>query len=233
MTAREIELKPTFWTGYFCGLVLGDGYLESSKTRNYRIGVLSTKKELRGQFIKAVRKISPAMTVFQTQRRISRSFPNGVRREDMHYRVIFNSKELYQALRPFKKRDSIWEIPTFLTSRASLRGFLRGIFDAEGSVTLTNSKREWHFHLDLTSKHRSNLNSIAWLLLRFGIFCYTYYIPAGEFELEIGDRDSLRRFAKFINFGLSRKRKRLNEGLKKKKCLPSVLTANKERPASG
>jgi len=211
--AKRIELKPTFWMGYFCGLVLGDGSLASAKTRNYQIAVESTKKELRRQFIKAVRKISPAVAVFQRQGRVSRSFPNGVRREDMHYSAVINSKKLYQVLRPFKKEDSIWEIPTFLTSRASLRGFLRGIFDAEGCVVLNSSRGRWYPFLVLSSKHQSNLNPIAWLLLRFGIFSHTRRTWAGRFELKISDRDSLKRFAKFINFGLDRKRKKMNEGL--------------------
>jgi len=45
-STRKINLKPTRELGYFCGLIIGDGFIHFNRiSRNYEIRMQSTKKK--------------------------------------------------------------------------------------------------------------------------------------------------------------------------------------------
>ena len=205
---REIDFTPNYWLGYLCGLVIGDGSLSETKNRNHFIQVESTKQELITLFKQVSKKAFPQLPIYSYSCLKSREFPNGQTRQDTSFIARVDSKKVYEPLRPFKTKDYQWTIPTFLTTKQSLRGFLRGIFDAEGSVSF--------YRVTISSKHIQGLVSVAWLLLRYRIFTHIYKYPKCS-ALYIYDYESRRRFAKYVSFGLLRKRRILNEAIKSQK----------------
>lgn len=224
--AREIDLSPTFELGVLCGLILGDGFLFETKTRNYRVSLETTKPDF-AQYVAGVfEKACPALIVHRWSRIHTRKFPNGIIKTDSGYVVEVNSKILYEAIRPFKQKDFIWRIPTFLISYKSQIGFLRGIFDAEGSIGAYNTNKgdlRYH-HISLSSKHRGNLIPIQDLLLSLGILSHLY-TSKNISALEITRRIEATKFQKLINFGFLPKKERLEGLLWQPKQLVSALSA--------
>ena len=97
---------------------------------------------------------------------------------------------------------------------ACLRGFLRGLFDAEGTIG------EAFVKLSTTSE--SLARTVQMLLRRFGILSSVYegkqkprivkghwVKETGIFNLQISDRESLETFAREIGFSAPRKREKL------------------------
>jgi hypothetical protein len=77
----EVEVRPTREWGYFCGLIIGDGYVYKNR-RNYLIAIRSTKKELIEIFCDSAEKIG--LKPHQEKPRLHKStFPNGVERETL------------------------------------------------------------------------------------------------------------------------------------------------------
>lgn len=200
-TAISVDLKPTFELGYFGGWLLGDGSLNKTKRRNYIISFETTRPEMiplwRGSFISVFPQLSPLIS----SRVKTRSFPNGSQRTDRLFSIRLNSKVVYEAFYPYKCRDYLWGFPKFLNTTKAKRGFLRGYFDAEGSIHGVG--------ITLTSKHRSNLEKIVGLLAEFSIESVIYrpgtilYIP----------HRFVQRFVNLIGFGIKAKANKLEHNL--------------------
>lgn len=207
---KEIMLTPTRELGYLCGVVLGDGSLIFSRKikRNTKIRFGSTKKEFIALAESAIKRVFPELHLCRWTKYETRKFPNGTVRTDWKYYVDIHSKILYDALRPFKLPDSRWNIPSFLTTRNSILGFLQGLFDAEGHFSVKSR------HIGLTSKHRENLSQIQSILSELGIRSFIYNHQPG-YRLLIFDGLSKRRFANLINFKIAYKREALREDLGK------------------
>jgi DNA-binding transcriptional regulator YiaG len=156
----KISLESTKELGYFCGLVIGDGFLWLNKnSHNYQICIESTKEKIVQVFCEIAKKLGLNPLGIYTREK-TRKFPNGKIRTDINYAAIVNSKILFNALRPCKQENYHWTIPKFLTTKESLFGFLGGIFDAEGSCTSTS--------IMIASKHNENLIQIKNLLRELG-----------------------------------------------------------------
>lgn len=171
---RKIDISPTIKLGYLCGLILGDGYIIATKNRNYWIALETTKLEMHHLFRNAVKSAFPNLHCYTSERIKRRSFPNGTIREDLTYLVRVDSKILYQALRPYKKKDYHWKIPVFLTTKKSKIGFLKGIYDAEGWVSKHHEK---YYYIGLSSKHQGNLFQIIDILKMLNIEAKLYQEP--------------------------------------------------------
>lgn len=201
---KKISLEPTRDLGYLCGLILGDGSLYfSKKTHNYEIAFGTTKKEFVGIIVDAIQCVG--LRTWLRDEIKTRKFPNGQVRTDLSYWVKSNSKILYDALRPYKREDYKWGIPTFLNTNESLLGFLQGIFDAEGSI-FTSRKNKY---ILLASKHQENLLPIKELLYRYGINGHIYSRNKKCHVLHIADRESRTHFRNLIGFKLPSKKERL------------------------
>ena len=197
----RISLSPTKKLGYACGLIAGDGCIyRYTKTRNHLVYFVSTKKEFISLAKNAMTKIG--LHPFLRERVVTRRFPNGTVKTDLHYILISNSKILYEALIPFMRPKSPWHVPNFLTTNDSLLGFLEGIYDAEGSVG--------SHQVTLFSKFRESLEMLSKILERF-LIPTRIYIKHGGFDLHIGRRFYLEKFSKLVNFRLSWKKKKLEE----------------------
>jgi intein-encoded DNA endonuclease-like protein len=191
--------------GHLCGLLLGDGKLfHSKKTNNYCIKIKTTKMELIRLFEKSFHEVLPKNNLCFYTHFEKRTFPNHTTRTDCIYEISTNSKILFGLLKPCKKADFHWDIPTFLGSEDFLLGFAQGIFDAEGYVT----RRRWesfsYLLIGLCSKHKDNLESIKHLLEKWGINSRIYR-HGHTFELRIISKRDVQLFKNLIGFRLSSK----------------------------
>jgi len=196
---KEIDLKPTWNLGYFCGMVMGDGYVYGNKY--WRVSLASTKKDWVDLFCKMAKKVFPMFNPFMHSFYKTRSFPNGTKRTDLTWEGVITSKKVYEALAPFKLPDYRWKIPDFLTTEESLAGFIAGLFDAEGSVNKRNIR--------ISSKHIENLVPIKKILKdKFGIkSCLKKEDRVSS--LYIYGRDNLSKFLELIRPQLPCKREKI------------------------
>lgn len=125
----DVSLEPTRELGYFCGLVMGDGYTRKNGT-NYNVEIESTKKDIINTFCESAERLG--MNPFKTEREKTRTFPNGETRTDVMYRATACSKIFYDAFSPYDNGSSNWRVPRFLSTKESLWGFVGGLTDAEG-----------------------------------------------------------------------------------------------------
>jgi len=226
--SRQIDLSPTFALGCICGLILGDGYISTSKSHNYTIALKTTKADFAQYFAGLLEKTFSSLTIRRLLKICTRKFPNGSIKTDINYLVLTDSKMLYEVIKPFKKRDYHWEMPNFLMTSDSQRGFLRGIFDAEGCVSTCHANKKGLYYCEITlgSKHKDNLIPIQELLFNFGIQAKLYNRNNVLFStLEIHKKEELVKFQKLINFGYKLKSERLEELLWQQKQLRNVVSA--------
>jgi len=200
-----VDISPTEDFGYFCGLILGDGDIVSTKNKNYLVRLGSTRAEFVQLFLSLIRSLFPQLNPYMTIERRIRTFPNGQEYNTPTYRVIVNSKILYEAFRPYKLPDYHWKVPDFLTTKESIIGFIRGIFDAEATVIIDKSR---HHRIDLSSKHGNNLEQIKVLLGKFGIQS-RLYVRQTMSHLYISTKCDLETFKRAIDFNYLPKKRKL------------------------
>lgn len=96
-------------------------------------------------------------------------------------------------------------------SSEELAGYLRGIFDAEGSVSLEPTTLALRF----TSSSKDLITQIKWLLLRFGIESTKVKIQKNKigvwYYILIKRRDSVELFEKYIGFNHHSKTEKLKK----------------------
>lgn len=201
---KQVSLEPTRELGYFCGLVIGDGWLAKQKSRNYRLCFRTPDLEL----VDIIRNLAITfkLTLHQYEYSHRRSFPNGTTYEGSYQELIMDSKILHDALRPFKMKDHQWRIPTFLTTLESKIGFVEGFFDAEGAVLFMNDRV--NCSLVFVSKCESGLEQIQRFLLSMGIHSILRKNQRIN-TLSIHDKRSVDLFRNVFKFRLPRKRKKL------------------------
>lgn len=193
---KKIEVKSTEEWGYFCGVVIGDGYLNSI---HYVIEVGSTSSDT---IVKCFKNSAKKLNLNP-----SKIYENNSK-DKPKCRCYVCSKILYNALRPYKQKDFHWSIPEFLTTKESQLGFIGGLFDAEGHVA--------KYELNMGSKHREGLEQVKELLLKFGFKYGKINIRkcSNSFRLEIFGLKNHKLFLDKIELKL--KKRRLKEVLKPK-----------------
>lgn len=202
-TERKINLAPDGDLGYIVGLVIGDGSIQATKTRNYRITLETTREDYADLFEEILKKRLPSLTVGHYRREKKRQFPNGLMTKTPSFAVHVSSKQLYELLRPCKQDDFHWQIPGLALKRRDFAsGFLQGIFDAEGSVYVKRPT------VSLFSKHKENLLQVQELPKSFGV---KSRIEKRRGELRIVNRGNCIRFQKEVGFRYEPKRKKLAE----------------------
>ena len=196
-----IDLRPDFLLGYLIGLIIGDGWVHKTRFRNYVVALETTRKDYATLFSRTFHTRFPSLTVFRYERMKKRKFPNGQITNSRSYVTWVNCKQLYLVLRPCKMSDYHWTIPELvLKSKEAQRGFLRGIFDAEGSVDVLSR------HIRLCSKHKANLRQVQRLLRVFGV---KSYVQGARSELRVVSRGNCILFRREVGFGYLPKRRKL------------------------
>lgn len=203
---KPVDILPNRHWGYLLGLVLGDGFIANTKTRNYSICLESTQKEIVGLFYDSA--CTLGFNCHLSSRSRHRTLPNGKAIEDTSYRAVFNSKLVYNFLRPYKMQDYRFKVPDLVfQSKDALCGLLQGFFDAEGSVQVNSTNNS--ASIRVASKHKSNLVQIqnCFDILSIKSHIFTYANTASQ--LSIGDFDDRMRFKSLVGFKLTQKQAKL------------------------
>ncbi len=205
---KKYDITPDPDLGWLVGVILGDGYIWRMQSGGYVIGLDTPEASYAALFGSTLARRFPGLRVRQYFRRRYRSM-NGRDFVQELYTVRAISRFLYDFLRPHKRRDFHWTIPSSIRqSQASVRGFLQGIYDAEGCVLTSGPK------ICLTSKHWQNLSPVRGLLQEFGIVSLHYRDYNCSRLLILRKRDLLL-FREKIGFRLPRKQQRLDEALRR------------------
>lgn len=198
---------------YFFGLMIGDGYIRKTKSRNYMLCIGTTQLSLIIVAKEAMEALGLKTYLYQKEK--TRKFPNGAIYTGLTYTLIANSKELYTILRECKLKDYYWKIPKICISKKMLLAFLQGLFDAEGYVgtNIPNKKSNKKYcYITLTSKHQENLQQIQDILKTFEISGKIYKGSKGNFyALYIIDGPSINNFKSLIGFRLPHKKEALSK----------------------
>src|SRR5947199_5467907 len=161
---RKYDLTPDADLGWLVGIVLGDGYIWRMQSGGYVIGLDTPEEYYAALFCSTMAKRFPRLWVRQYFRRRNR-LRNNIKFVEEVYTVRAVSRFLYDFLRPHKQPDFHWTIPVSIyESQACMRGFLQGIYDAEGGIQTSGGPR-----LCLTSKHRQSLSPVGYLVREFWI----------------------------------------------------------------
>ena len=203
---RLIDLSADCDLGWIVGTILGDGYIRRSKRMNYTIRLHSPRLEYCNLFMRVVKRRFPVLAVTRCVRPPSQ----GECGPQFFFEV--NSKVLYEFLRPHKQKDYHWTVPSEIkNSRDGLRGFLQGIFDAEGSVGETC--------IEISSKHRENLEQLLPLLGSFSVIGKIYPHGDRHWILHIAGKRRATAFFKEIGFRYSPKQEKLRSLITYKRTL--------------
>lgn len=127
-------------------------------------------------------------------------------RKTGYYRLNCYSSEVYRHVAALKG-----DFDELLNKSHEFQcGFLRGMFDAEGSVAL---KR---FHLRLSSKNSQLIRIIVRVLGEMGIESGKVHIDdrTGVFTISIYGKENLEKFANHIGFAHPEKRERISKLLR-------------------
>ena len=202
LLTRKYDLSPDADLGWLVGVILGDGYIWRMQSGGYVIGLDTPEAYYATLFSNTMAKRFPGLWVRQYFRRRNRQF-KGKEFIEQVYTVRAVSRFLYDFLRPHKQPDFHWTIPSSIReSQACTRGFLQGIFDAEGGVHSSRPR------ICITSKHWQNLSPVRELLQEFGIESRGY-LDRNCSRLFIQRKKALVLFRDEIGFRLPRKQQRL------------------------
>ena len=116
------------------------------------------------------------------------------------YRLTVLSKQLYTELIDFREDYS----KILSENKEFQRGFLQGIFDAEGTV---HNKRN---QIRISSKNKKVMEITRRLLNRFGINTGKLYKDLAVFVLPFYGKNNMKTFAENIGFKHPGKKKRLS-----------------------
>ena len=171
------------------------------------MGLGTTKEEYAQLFAETLEREWPILHAWHWIDNHPRRFPNGSVAVSPTYRIAVRSKVLYELFKQFKFEDFHWKVPALARYNVDVRrGFLRGLFDAEGCVTGLDSTRK--VRIVLTSKHRSNLDQVPSLLQSFGIDSAVYGYQRIA-QLMILRHRSILAYANNIGFRLRDKQQKL------------------------
>ncbi|MEM5772696.1 MAG: LAGLIDADG family homing endonuclease [Candidatus Aenigmatarchaeota archaeon] len=189
----------------FCqilGYLLGDGDRTDIRVNKKRyVTIRLTDKDIRN------------LKIYQSL--IKKVFKlNGKIKEGERKRLFLYSPLLLDFLNSISKeilcKSPNRKIPPLLhtVSKKELASFLRGLFDAEGSVG--------HHQIKLTTTSYDIAQVTQILLLRFGIISHIYESKESRgqrniYQLSISDPTSIIKFYKYINFGSPTKSDKLRE----------------------
>lgn len=212
---RKYDLGSDPDLGWLVGVILGDGYIWRMQSGGYVIGLDTPEVRYAALFASTLARRFPGLWVRQYFYRRNRLL-NKREFVEERYTVRAVSKFIYDFLRPHKQPDFHWTIPpSIYQSARCVRGFLQGIYDAEGGIQASGPR------ICLTSKHETNLLPVGGLLHEFGIESRLYR-DRNCSRLFIWRRKNMLLFRDKIGFRLPRKQQRLVEEL-----------ARARRPRSG
>lgn len=214
--------------GYVFGVLVGDGYLTASKDYHYfdlcgrqvrkaqsirkvprirfMIGLVCKDREFAEKFAEHMAVITGKPMTWTFLRRTFKQI-NGTILETPYtldyYRVTTISKHYYPQFYRIKKDILTFSMGLAWDSQDVTRGFLRGVYDSEGSIEQRKyGKRVWLYNKNVQLlKLCQNL-----LLSHYGIKSSFRVKKNGMAHIVFGSKGAVERFRKEINFTIKRKR---------------------------
>ena len=197
---------------YILGTLCGDGILCKSPVLNggyryfnYYLGLRVTDKEFAKEFknkIKDTYGIEPKQSDIPAGKRRT---PSGYSKCKQQIIVYLQRKKVYEDLKTYGEFSTyIWKVPKEIKNGSEflISSFLRGFFDSEGSVDISNGA------VEATSVNKNGLEDIKVLLAKFRIF--TKVEPAKKerklYRIRFRFSMYLKIFRNKINFTIKRKR---------------------------
>lgn len=233
------NLSPSPQLSYFLGAYLGDGYRYCNpKNRVFRIGFKVKDRDFAKHASRAV--------AYVLRRRPIRPWTAKGDGEGQDAFYVFTAAS--------------WTLRSFLTGSLERllavalnypRDFLRGIFDAEGFVTVSRERNLMQLHVGIGMSKRTIINVVRRVLLvQFGIPTTGPYLRKGKprliygrmahfkrttYEIRISARGDVEKFARLVGFSIKRKNETLRDALKLLNAFGSraALSAWEKRKAQG
>jgi len=193
-------LNPSFELGYVLGAIYGDGsimYDEKRTLYNIRFAVLD--KEFRDILLENIKKVYPYLI----------DLKNMSRKGKIYYGLNIFSKDFCGILKNFSLN---------MMNQDMRRGFIVGIFDAEGSVGVYNLDKPTKVKrmISFTQKFGNVLNMVKEIIIGNGIKFYAWtrkgsgFNPKGRYlNLIITGKKNLILFKENFGFAIPRKRDKL------------------------
>ena len=212
------NLSPSPQLSYFLGAYKGDGYAYCDpRNRIFRIGFRVKDRDFAKHAARAV-----AYVLRRRPIRLWTAKGDGGAQDVFH---VFTAASW--TLRSFL-RGSLEKL--LVVALNYPREFLRGIFDAEGFVSVGQERNRMQMHVGIGMSNRTIIRAVQRVLLvHFGIATTGPYLRKGKprlirgrmahfkrttYEIRISIRDDVEKFARLVGFSIRRKNERLREALK-------------------
>ena len=205
-TFTNIPLNIDTETAWVAGLIAGDGHMSSAKDDKWGVNIIFTNKDI--ELIRKYKEIIENKFGLKTQQ----YFHEGKK----YYTVQCSSKILSEIMEFFgvprgnKTRTLDLSNNLFSLNEDIIASYLRGLFDAEGSVS--KEKRT----VSLLLYNKGFLEKVFYALLRFGIHANINKCGS-EKRITITEKNNLYAFYQRIGFAAARKNSLLIELLQNKK----------------
>lgn len=191
---NEADTRDSPQLAYIAGAILGDGYLQKNQ---YRLGLRAKDEDFVRLVKKELRKIVSGNISFYI------SEENGSKM----YRVTTTCHGLY---RWFEKWENMVEIAKKFPAE-----FIRGLADAEGSISLfwDEKERKERRYLSIANTNKFLIEFVRGLARRFDIDFKLRRLKSGVYYLYIQDKKNISKFNRHIGFSIARKKEKLTRAL--------------------
>jgi hypothetical protein len=229
---EEKIITPDYSLGYVIGVLMGDGSLSTWKDYHYfddnfqqvrkakatkivlrfRYGfqLQVQDKDFAEEFAKHLSRISGRKVApYEVSRPPVTEIAGNKLAEPYEfrgYKVQMTHKGLYQQIKPLLQ-NLTWMRPSNIEVK---KGFLRGLFDSEGGVSLAVGVYTCRAHIHLTNTNVALLLLTKDLLKEFGINSYIQTMPKIS-RLWIKRKDDAEKFYRIIGFSINRKSKKIGD----------------------
>lgn len=197
-------------SAYLIGVLCGDGFVNFSKTRKYRVkfGLNCIDLDFSKKFSSEIKSWLDYDSNIRIERQKTKFLINSKigKRKGIRYRVDFGSSDrnFYRFMKSIKTGTRNWKIPKSILKLKNERvvcNFLRGFFDSEGTVGKRN--------IDIFSINSAGLLQIRDLLRKIGICEEFGKITISKHRLSIYGRENMNLFLQKIGFSMERKEEKL------------------------
>jgi len=216
MKSKSRKLTPEL--AYIYGVLIGDGCIEISPYSS-RIALHVTDKDFAEKFYQTLKQWSSFTPTWMESIRISNhrtKYGKVIRSNSKRYTVRLGSKQIIKFItKKFKWKTKDWCVPMCIKkskNKKIISYFLKGIFDSEGFPILDLKNRTRRIEIEMWGEQ---LKQIQELLKRLDIESTVIKGKRGKgrgtYILRIIRKESIKLFAKHINFTIKRKNKKLSE----------------------
>jgi intein-encoded DNA endonuclease-like protein len=205
-----------FNAGYVCGVLCADGTIEWRREYgNYWIALETVDDEFADKFLYTLSTLTDGnLKSYQSKRRYRG-------KKYITNNVVLRGKRFVKSFIDkwgVKAGTYTWRVPKLaLKNQDFRRGFLQGFFDGDGSVNLRirthkNGSKQKRRSLRITSVNLKGLKQLKRLLKIEDIDCVIYPVK-NHFFLDIDGKTRVTKFVEKINFGIRKKRQKIELGL--------------------